>query len=48
MADYYAEDATYAPVPGQWVLAGDIPGDPTAALEARESWKGKLPAGALT
>ena len=32
----------------QWVLAGDIPGDPTAALEARESWKGKLPAGALT
>ncbi|MDQ3090128.1 MAG: hypothetical protein M3R46_00400 [Actinomycetota bacterium] len=32
----------------QWVLVGDIPGDPTAALEARESWKGKLPAGALT
>ncbi len=27
----------------QWVLTGDIPGDPAAALEARESWKRKLP-----
>lgn len=32
----------------QWLLAGDIPGDPEAALQARESWKRKLPADALT
>ncbi len=32
----------------QWVLAGDIPGDPAAALEARESWQRKLPGDART
>lgn len=32
----------------QWVLVGDIPGDPAAALEARQSWKRKLPGDART